>query len=86
MASFRELLHFDKKDILCALGGNVPRASFTNMESTCLLLPNVPAGTSGCAERICLHRDGCAPMRSAYTECPDTNVPAHPGQDGGCRS
>ena len=53
--------------------------------STCLGVPNVPVGTSGCAERVCLHRDGCARMRSAYPECPDPNLSAYPGQDGGCR-
>ena len=53
--------------------------------STCLGVPNVPFGTSGCAERVCLHRDGCARMRSAYPECPDPNLSAYPGQDGGCR-
>ena len=41
--------------------------------------------TSGCAERVYLHRDGCARMRSAYPECPDPNLSAHPGQDGDCR-
>ena len=53
--------------------------------STCLGVPNVPVGTSGCAERVCLHRDGCARMRSAYPECPDPNLSAYAGQDGGCR-
>ena len=54
--------------------------------STCLHVPNVPVGTSGYAERVCLHRDGCARMQSAYPECPDPNLSAHPGQDGGfCR-
>ena len=54
--------------------------------STCLYVPIVPVRTSGCAKRVCLHRDGCARMRSAYPECPDPNLSAHPGQDGGCRS
>ena len=35
--------------------------------------------------RVCLHRDGCARMRSAYPECPDPNLTAHSGQDGGSR-
>ena len=40
-------------------------------------VPNVPVGTSGCAERVCLHRGGCARMGSAYPECPDPNLSAH---------
>ena len=52
--------------------------------STCLHVPNVPVGTSGCAWRVCLHRDWCARMQSAYPECPDPNLSAQPGQDGGC--
>ena len=63
----------------------VSNRSVKQTGSTCLHVPNVPVGTSGCAECVCLHRDGCARMRSAYPECPDPNLSAHPGQDGGCR-
>ena len=57
---------------------------FNSKGGTCLHVPNVPVGTSGCAERVCLHQDGCARMRSAYPECHNPNLSAHPGQDGGC--
>ena len=48
-------------------------------------MANVPIGTSGCTKRVCLHRDGCTRIRSAYPECPDPNLPAQSGQDGSCR-
>ena len=71
--------------LCCTLNEASGTGHVCHIGSSCLYVPNVPVGTSGCVERVCLHRDGCAPMRSAYPESPDPNLSSYPGQDDGCR-